>query len=86
MFKIPRRLLAATVAATVIFPLTVTTTASAAEPHADNPYAGATQYVNPTWAATVEGAATRASDPALAAKMRVVGNQPTAVWMDRISA
>ncbi|MEU0094721.1 glycoside hydrolase family 6 protein [Kribbella sp. NPDC006257] len=89
MFKIPRRLLAATAAATVILPLTMTTTAttaSAAEPHADNPYAGATQYVNPTWAASVEGAATRVSDPALAAKMRVVKNQPTAVWIDRISA
>ncbi|QNE20656.1 glycoside hydrolase [Kribbella qitaiheensis] len=86
MFKIPLPLVAATSAAVVILPLTLTTTASAAEPHADNPYAGATQYVNPTWAAAVEGAATRAGDPAQAAKMRAVKTQPTAVWMDRISA
>lgn len=86
--KIPKRLLAASTAvatALVALPL-FTTSASAAEPHVDNPYAGATQYVNPTWAAAVEGAATRVSDPALAAKMRVVKTQPTAVWMDRISA
>ncbi|MFC0627779.1 glycoside hydrolase family 6 protein [Kribbella deserti] len=88
MSKFPKRLLAASTAmatALVAWPL-IGTSASAAEPHVDNPYAGATQYVNPTWAAAVEGAATRASDPALAAKMRVVKNQPTAVWMDRISA
>jgi cellulose 1,4-beta-cellobiosidase len=60
--------------------------ASAAEAHVDNPYAGATQYVNPTWSASVESAATRASDPTLAAKMRAIKGQPTAVWMDRISA
>nr|7CBD_A Chain A, Exoglucanase A [Cellulomonas fimi ATCC 484] len=55
--------------------------------HVDNPYAGAVQYVNPTWAASVNAAAGRQSaDPALAAKMRTVAGQPTAVWMDRISA
>ncbi|WP_433005012.1 glycoside hydrolase family 6 protein [Kribbella sp. CA-294648] len=89
MLKIPQRLLAATTALAVALPLTlmgVTGTANAAEPHVDNPYAGATQYVNPTWAAAVEGAATRVSDPALAAKMRLVKTNPTAVWMDRISA
>ncbi len=89
MFKIPKRLLAATTAVVVTLPLTLitlATPANAAEPHVDNPYAGATQYVNPGWAALVEGAATRVSDPALAAKMRVVKTQPTAVWMDRISA
>ncbi|TDU83366.1 cellulose 1,4-beta-cellobiosidase [Kribbella voronezhensis] len=88
MSKIPKRLLAASTAvatALVALPL-IAPSASAAEAHVDNPYAGATQYVNPTWAATVEGAATRASDPALAAKMRQVETQPTAVWMDRISA
>lgn len=86
MFKIPKRLVAATTAVVIALPLTLTTTASAAAPHVDNPYAGAAQYVNPTWAAAVEGAATRAGDAALAAKMRVVKTQPTAVWMDRISA
>ncbi|QCB93583.1 glycoside hydrolase [Cellulomonas shaoxiangyii] len=73
--------------ALVAVPLTLASTAaSAAEPHVDNPYAGARQYVNPTWAATVESAATRAGDATLAAQMRTVAKQPTAVWMDRISA
>ncbi|GEA88728.1 glycoside hydrolase family 6 protein [Cellulomonas cellasea] len=91
MSKIPKRLRAATTAAAaaalVVAPLTfVATGAQAAEAHVDNPYAGATQYVNPTWSAAVEGAATRVSDPALAAKMRAIKSMPTAVWMDRISA
>lgn len=91
MSKIPKRLRAATTAAAaaalVAAPLAfVATGAQAAEAHVDNPYAGATQYVNPTWSAAVESAATRASDPTLAAKMRAIKNQPTSVWMDRISA
>ncbi|WP_087508284.1 glycoside hydrolase family 6 protein [Cellulomonas iranensis] len=78
---------AATATALVAVPLTLASTAAtAAEAHVDNPYAGAKQYVNPTWAATVESAATRAGDPTLAAQMRTVAKQPTAVWMDRISA
>lgn len=85
MSKIVKRLLAAVATALVALPL-ISTSAGAVEPHVDNPYAGATQYVNPTWAAAVEGAAGRQSDPALAAKMRLVKTQPTAVWMDRISA
>ncbi len=77
----------ATATALVAVPLTLASTAAtAAEPHVDNPYAGAKQYVNPTWAATVESAATRAGDATLAAQMRTVARQPTAVWMDRISA
>jgi len=77
----------ATATALVAVPLTLSSTmATAAEAHVDNPYAGAKQYVNPTWAATVESAATRAGDPTLAAQMRTVAQQPTAVWMDRISA
>ncbi|MBO9554981.1 glycoside hydrolase family 6 protein [Cellulomonas sp.] len=86
-----RRLRAAATAATatamVAVPLTFSATgASAAEAHVDNPYAGATQYVNPTWAASVESAATRQTDASLAAKMHTVAKQPTGVWMDRISA
>jgi cellulose 1,4-beta-cellobiosidase len=86
--RTPKRLFAATTAlatALVALPLT-DLSASAAEPHVDNPYAGATQYVNPTWAASVEGAASRASDAALATKMRAVKTMPTAVWIDQISA
>ncbi|MCC2308504.1 glycoside hydrolase family 6 protein [Cellulomonas chengniuliangii] len=64
----------------------MSTGASAAPTHVDNPYAGATQYVNPTWSAAVEASAASAGDPTLAAKMRAIKNEPTAVWMDRISA
>lgn len=78
---------AATATAMVAVPLTFSATgANAAEAHVDNPYAGATQYVNPTWAASVESAATRQTDSALKAKFHTVAKQPTAVWMDRISA
>jgi cellulose 1,4-beta-cellobiosidase len=77
---------AAAAMALIAAPLCIATSASAAEAHVDNPYAGATQYVNPTWAASVESAATRAGDATLAAKMHTVAKQPTAVWMDRISA
>ena len=77
---------AATAMALVAIPLSITSSANAAEAHVDNPYAGATQYVNPTWAAEVNAAAARQADSSLAAKMATVAKQPTAVWMDRISA
>jgi cellulose 1,4-beta-cellobiosidase len=41
----------------------------------DNPYAGATVYNNPQWRAN-----------AVASGGSAIANQPTAVWMDRISA
>lgn len=46
------------------------------EPHVDNPYAGATGYVNPQWKANAE------REPGGA---RVSGN-PTGVWLDRVAA
>jgi cellulose 1,4-beta-cellobiosidase len=52
----------------------------------DNPFAGATGYVNAAWQAQVETAAASAGNATLAARMRVVGRQSTAVWMDRIGA
>ena len=66
--------------ATVAVPGTVL-----AEAHQSNPYAGATQYVNPLWKAEVESEAAKQSGT-LAANMRVVGNQPTAVWLDSMGA
>jgi cellulose 1,4-beta-cellobiosidase len=54
--------------------------------HADNPYSGATMYVNPHWAANVEATAQSTSDATLAARMRTVETSSTAVWMDRIAA
>ena len=52
----------------------------------DNPFAGATGYVNAAWQAQVNTAADAAGNATLAGQMRVVGRQPTAVWMDRIGA
>jgi cellulose 1,4-beta-cellobiosidase len=51
----------------------------------DNPFAGATGYVNADWQAQVNEAADAAGGT-LGAQMRVVGEQSTAVWMDRIGA
>ena len=61
-------------------------TAQAAESHQDNPYVGATQYVNPSWKSSVETQAGTTTDAGLAAKMRAISNTPTAVWMDRRAA
>jgi cellulose 1,4-beta-cellobiosidase len=51
----------------------------------DNPFSGATGYVNSAWQAQVNSAADAAGGT-LGAQMRVVGRQSTAVWMDRIGA
>ena len=61
---------------------------AAAEAHQTNPYVGATQYVNPLWKAEVESEAVaqQSGNPTLAAKMRIVENQPTAVWLDSMGA
>ncbi|HEX7612820.1 MAG TPA: glycoside hydrolase family 6 protein, partial [Candidatus Limnocylindrales bacterium] len=61
---------------------------AAAEVHQVNPYVGATQYVNPLWKAEAESEAVaqQSANPTLAAKMRVVENQPTAVWLDSMGA
>lgn len=53
---------------------------------ADNPFAGATGYVNSAWQAQVNTAADATGNATLSAQMRVVGRQSTAVWMDRIGA
>ncbi|WP_084127318.1 glycoside hydrolase family 6 protein [Demequina sp. NBRC 110054] len=56
--------------------------------HVDNPFAGATMYVNAEWSAQVEATAAsyESGDPDLAESMRAVASEPTGVWMDRISA
>lgn len=53
--------------------------------HVDNPFTGATAYLNPDYTAKVEQAAT-ATGGALGTAMRKVATYPTAVWMDRIAA
>jgi cellulose 1,4-beta-cellobiosidase len=64
---------------------TTTTTTPPTGTKADNPYAGATGYVNSDWQAQVNRDADAAGGT-LGAQMRVVGRQSTAVWMDRIAA
>ncbi len=60
--------------------------ASAAEAHVDNPFAGASFYLNPDYARLVDGSVARTSDATLKAKMEKVKSYPTAVWLDRIAA
>jgi cellulose 1,4-beta-cellobiosidase len=55
--------------------ITVNRTASNPGGRVDNPYVGATVYNNPIWRAN-----------AVAGGGSAIANQPTAVWMDRISA
>ncbi|WP_235206681.1 glycoside hydrolase family 6 protein [Paenibacillus tyrfis] len=58
----------------------------AAEAHVNNPFLGATEYVNPDYAALIDTSIARVSDSALIAKMRKVKSYPTAIWLDRIAA
>ncbi|MES5824553.1 glycoside hydrolase family 6 protein [Streptomyces sp. RG80] len=60
--------------------------AAAAEAHVDNPFAGATFYVNPDYAELVNTSIAQTSDATLKAKMEKVKSYPTAVWLDRIAA
>lgn len=60
--------------------------ASAAEPHADNPFVGATMYVNPDYADLIDTSIAQVTDSALADQMRTIKSYPTAVWLDRIDA
>jgi len=69
----------------VAAPLTAATSAGAAEPRVDNPFASADQYVNAFWSDNVTAAADRAGGT-LGDSMRAIANEPTSVWMDRISA
>ncbi|MFV0131996.1 glycoside hydrolase family 6 protein [Streptomyces sp. HMX87] len=60
--------------------------ASAAEAHVDNPFAGASFYVNPDYARLVDGSIAKTTDATLKARMEKVKSYPTAVWLDRIAA
>ncbi|MFE6336025.1 glycoside hydrolase family 6 protein, partial [Streptomyces sp. NPDC057798] len=60
--------------------------AAAAEAHVDNPFAGATFYINPDYAEHVDSSIAQTSDATLKAKMEKVKTYPTAVWLDRIAA
>ncbi|QRN95619.1 glycoside hydrolase family 6 protein [Archangium violaceum] len=60
--------------------------AAAAQVHVDNPFDGATAYVNPDYAALIDTSIAKTTDSTLAAKMRTVKKYPTTVWLDRIAA
>ncbi|GAA2354799.1 hypothetical protein Cme02nite_48100 [Catellatospora methionotrophica] len=64
----------------------VASAAEAAEAHMDNPFAGATTYVNPDYATLIDGSIAQTPDATLKAKMQTVKSYPTAVWLDRIAA
>lgn len=57
-----------------------------AQAHVDNPYVGATVYANPDYAAKVQTSIAQTQDAALKAKMQIVAQTPTFVWLDRIAA
>ncbi|TQK51353.1 cellulase/cellobiase CelA1 [Streptomyces sp. SLBN-118] len=60
--------------------------AAAAEAHVDNPFAGASAYVNPDYADLVAASISKTADASVKAKMETVKTYPTAVWLDRIAA
>ncbi|MGW0519281.1 glycoside hydrolase family 6 protein [Crossiella sp. NPDC003009] len=80
------RKLALALAAALAVTTPVAAEATPAWPHADNPFAGATSYRNPDYAALVDTSIAKTTDPALRAKMATVKTYPTAVWLDRIAA
>jgi len=60
--------------------------AAHAQTHVDNAFAGATVYANPDYAAKVQTSIAQTTDAALRAKMQIVAQTPTFIWLDRIAA
>src|SRR5215470_5253693 len=60
--------------------------AALAQTHVDNPFVGATVYKNPDYAAKVQTSIDQTTDAGLIAKMQIVAQTPTFVWLDRIAA
>jgi cellulose 1,4-beta-cellobiosidase len=60
--------------------------AAFAQTHVDNPYVGATVYKNPDYAAKVQTSIAQTTDSAMIAKMQIVAQTPTFVWLDRMAA
>lgn len=79
-------LTATALAAALLTPWSATAGTARAAEHVDNPFQGADAYVNPDYTSRVEQSADKEDDADLAARMRSVGGQPTAVWLDRIAA
>ncbi|WP_018885521.1 glycoside hydrolase family 6 protein [Paenibacillus massiliensis] len=81
-----KHILAATVLAAGIFPWMPPSGTQAAEAHVDNPFIGATAYLNQDYSDLVDTSIALTTDASLAAKMETVKSYPTAVWIDRIAA
>lgn len=64
----------------------VAPSAAFAQTHVDNPFIGATVYKNPDYAAKVQTSIAQTTDAGLRAKMQIVAQTPTFVWLDRIVA
>src|ERR1044071_6751953 len=60
--------------------------AALAQTHVDNPYVGATVYKNPDYAAKVQTSIDQTTDATLKAKIQIVAQTPTFVWLDRMAA
>ncbi|MFS1512082.1 glycoside hydrolase family 6 protein [Chengkuizengella sp. SCS-71B] len=56
------------------------------EAHVDNPFEGATSYVNPDYAELIDSSIALVNDSDLASRMETIKSYPTAVWLDRIAA
>ncbi|WP_067584096.1 glycoside hydrolase family 6 protein [Endozoicomonas ascidiicola] len=54
--------------------------------HVNNPFLGATAYINPDYANLVDRSIAQETNPTLKAKMEKMRDVPTAVWLDRIEA
>ncbi|MHA7965371.1 glycoside hydrolase family 6 protein [Paenibacillus sp. CAU 1782] len=81
-----KQMLAATVLASGIFTGIGPGTSHAAEAHQDNPFIGATAYLNEDYSALVDSSIALTNDASLKAMMETVKSYPTAVWIDRIAA
>ncbi|WP_440116796.1 glycoside hydrolase family 6 protein [Paenibacillus sp. QZ-Y1] len=81
-----KQILAATMLAAGIFPGMAPGVTQAAEAHVNNPFVGATAYLNQDYSALVDTSIALTSDASLKAKMATVKSYPTAVWIDRIDA
>ncbi len=81
-----KQMLAATVLASGLFTGMAPAPAKAAEAHQDNPFLGATAYLNQDYSALVDTSIALTNDASLKAKMETVKSYPTAVWIDRMAA
>ena len=60
--------------------------AASAQSHVDNPFVGASGYLNPDYSKEVNSSIVKVKDVQLKAKMQVVKSYPTSVWLDSINA